>query len=53
MHADKMEQWNEAKRGYHESDCDSAIGSSHLSAMKSEITEVIVLTSYYGSMFTE
>ena len=41
MLSDKMEQWNEAKRGYHDSDCDSAVGSRHLSAMKGEITEVV------------
>lgn len=40
IYADEMERVNEVKRGYHDSDCDSAIGSSHMSTMKSEIPEV-------------
>ena len=38
--ADKMEQWNEAKRKYQESDSDSGIGTSHMSTTKSDCTEV-------------
>ena len=42
--SDKMEEWNKAKRKYDESDCDSAVGSTIFSTVKSQFTEV----NYHG-----